>query len=378
MKKFGSKTLIKSALMTIAGAVMAALFAVHASAMTPTLTISNTSYGSEQVTVYGDPNASVILDYYSGGQLYGAGVIGYTNYSGYYSGQLYTSNYNIPNGAQVVVIVNGQQSASAVWQGNGYNNGYPNGNYGGTITLSQNNVSLNIGQSQNIYITNTYNNGYNQYYVSNNNGTNNVVTATVSGTTITVYGQSAGSGNITVCSSYSTYYNSNCATLYVSVNGYTNNNNCYNYYYSNCYPQTGYNNTISVSNSNVQLTVGNSGVVTLYGNNNYNSGYNNNTFYITNNNSSIATATVNGNTLSIYGIAPGSTSVTVCSAGIYTNNGYNNGYYNNYGNSGCATVNVTVMAQQYYYNTSNQYYPPYPYNNGQYYYSPQYHCWMHY
>lgn len=352
MRKYGFKSIMG----IVAAVALSFFFVTQASAMTPSLSLVNNGYGSLQLTVYGDPNSSVILDYYSGNQLLGAGVIGYTNYSGSFSSTINPNNYAIPNGAQAIVMVNGQQSSPIVWQGNGYNN-YPGNGYGGTPILNQTNVVLTVGQSQIITISNGggyYNN--NQYYISNNG--NNIVTATVNGNQINLYGQTSGTTTLSVCSNNNYnygYYNNNndCATVYVTVNG------------GNYYPP------ISVSNSNVQITAGNTAVVTLYGNNtvypynnynynNYNNNgyYNSNNFYVTNGNSGIANATVNGNTLNIYGITQGSTTITVCQ----------------YGTNQCTTIYVTVTAPVYVYNPPYYYYPP---QNG-WYYSNSQHCWLHY
>lgn len=363
MRKYSFKSI-----MGIVAAVALSFFLVtQASAMVPTLSLVSNSYGQLQVTVYGDANSPVILDYYSGNQLMGAGIIGYTNYSGSFSSTINSNNYTIPNGAQVIVMVNGQQSSPVLWQNNGYNN-YPNNGYGTTPILSQANVVLSVGQSQIITVSNGggyYNN--NQYYISN--GGNNIATATVNGSQITLYGQTAGTTTLSVCSNnnYNNGYNYNnggCATLYVTVNS---NNNYYPPTYYPPYP-TYSNYPLTVSNSNVQLTVGNTTAVTVYGNTtgnnypyNYNNGYynNSNNFYITNGNSNIATATFNGNTLTIYATAPGSTTITICQSG--TNQ--------------CTTIYITVTSPIYIYN--QQYYYPPQGNNGWYYSNAQ-HCWLHY
>ncbi len=390
MKKFS----LKSVFIPVLSIVMALFLVTTASAMTPSLTVTSNGTGSLQVSVYGDANASVILDYYSGNQLMGAGVIGYTNYSGYFSGTINSYQYNIPTGASAIVVVDGQQSPAVVWPSNGYNNGtgncgYYNGYYtcnnnggytNGQISLSQSNVSLTVGQSQTVTIYNGAYNNYNnynyssQYYV--NNSSNGIVSGTINGNVITIYGQSAGSGSLSVCSSYG----GGCATLYVTVTGnyntctYPYNYNCNNngygngtcgyyngYYTCNNYGNGGYYNTpLSVSNSNVQVTVGNTGSVTIYGANNtypYNNGYYGyNNYYVTSNNSGIANATINGSILSIYGTTPGSTTITVCSSN---------------GGSQCATIYVTVTQPMYIYNSPYNY----PTQPGNWYYSNTLNCW---
>ncbi len=360
---------------------MALFFATQVSAMTPTLSLNSNGTGTFQVTVYGDPNSNIILDYYSGGQLMGAGIIGYTNYSGYYSNTISAYNYNVPAGAEAVVIVDGQESSGVTWPvGYGNTNScYPYScgyDTGGQISLSQSSLSLSVGQSGSVtvYNSNTYNN-YNQYTVTNN--ASGVVNGTINGNVITVYADSAGTGSLNICST-----SGGCATLYVTVSGYNNTNYCYQYPY-NCnttnycyqtYPYncnnggTGYYSTpVSVSNSNVQLTVGSTGSVALYGGST-NNGYGYNSYYVSSNNSSVASATVNGSTLTIYGTNPGTSSISVCSSN---------------GGGQCASVSVTVTAQYQYPVYNNQYnsqyyygspytYPPYS-GNWQYSYSQN--CW---
>jgi hypothetical protein len=378
---------VKSILAGMLGLIVAVVFAVQASAMVPTLTLTNNGYGTIQVSVYGDANAPIVLDYYANGQLLGAGILGYTNYNGSFSGSINQSNYYlIPNGAQVIVMVNGQQSNMVTWQSNGSSyNPYPYNN--SALTFSVTNTSLTVGQSQTVYINGSYNTGYGNQYSISSNLSNGVVQATISGNALTLYGQNAGSATITVCSNNNGYYNYNngsngCGTLYVTVTGNYYNNPCPVYtVYNNCgngyqpYPYT--NNAISVSNSNVQVMLGSTAAVTVYdGSNNYydpyNNGYNNygsGNYYVTNNGSAIASATVSGNTVSIYGMGVGYTTLNVCQTSgscavinvtvtspyVYNGyNGYNSGYYNNYNNG----------------------YPPD--STGNWYWNSNQNCWQHY
>jgi hypothetical protein len=404
MKMFNLKSLALTAL----SIVMALVFATQVSAMSPNLSLTSNGNGLIQVTVSADANANIILDYYSGGQLLGAGLIGQTNYSGYFNGTLTASAYTIPSGAQVIVMVNGLQSAPTTWPTvSNYNNGCvyncPPVYNNNQITLSISNLNLTIGQTQTVTINNgtTYNNNYysgGQYYVSNTG--NNTVNATVSGSTLTLYGQSVGTTTLTICSNNNagygyTSYNNGCATLLVNVTGDTNYNynynDPYNYnnqnYQYNTYPYNTYNNNynnytaynaLSVSNNNVQVTVGNAGVVTLYGSNTpyqystngalypyTTNGRNGSNYYVTTTNNGIATATVNGNTLTVYGTGAGTTAVNVCSIG----------------SNQCAVVNVTVIAPVNNYYTNNGpyviYNTPYDYPTqpGNWYYSYPDHCW---
>ncbi len=91
-------------------------------------------------------------------------------------------------------------------------------NYGnGSISFSQSSVNLNSNQSTNVTIYGS-NNYSNSYYISSNSNSS-IVSASISGNTIYLYAQGTwGTSNISVCQSGG----SNCATLSVTVNGYTN------------------------------------------------------------------------------------------------------------------------------------------------------------
>lgn len=175
-------------------------------------------------------------------------------------------------------------------------------NYNGNLTFSQSSVSLNQNQNITISIYNS-NNSYSSYYISNNSNSN-VVSASISGNSLNLYGNNTGASNITVCSNYGNI----CGTVYVTVN----NNN-----YS----------SITFSQSTVNLNPNLSTSVTIYG-----SG----SFYISNNSSpSVVTASISGSILNIYANSVGSSSITVCT--------------NNYSNT-CGTVYTTVNP---YYPRSN-------------------------
>ncbi len=362
---------LKSIFAPVLAMIIAMVFATQVSAMNPGITFISNSNGTIQTTVYADPNASIILDYYSGGQLMGAGIIGTTNFSGYYTGTINTYQYNIPSGAQVLVVVNGQQSATTPWPNTGYN-----GSYGNNVAplLSQNSLNMIVGQNGSVTVSGNGYNNYNQYYIANSS--NNVANATISGNTVSVYAVNAGTTTISVCSnslvntiSYGLgNYSGSCTSLYVTVTGNNYIPPVYTYPTYPTYPayptypsnNYNYSSPISVSNSNVQVTVGNVGTVNLYSGYSYNNnGYNNSSYYVTTNNNSVATATINGSVLTIYGTNPGNTTVTVCGT---------NG-------SQCATINVTVIAPTYYVNNGG--YNNYQNQNGNWYYSGYNHCWMH-
>lgn len=207
------------------------------SAMTPTLSLSNNGNNTVFVTVYGDPNSSVNLYYnnYSGLQtLY----LGSTNYSGYLSTSLNLNTYNINPNTTVYVIVNNQQSSTASWPTNYYqNNNYVNGG----LTVSS--LTLPLGSSATLSLGNTYNGVYvsnnsNSGVVSVNNSNSNTIVgctgynqySTITGqscyysqnqnyysnnNSVVIYASSIGYSTLTICSNNS----STCNTLNVNVVG---------------------------------------------------------------------------------------------------------------------------------------------------------------
>ncbi len=131
------------------------------------------------------------------------------------------------------IIINGISAGSTTLQICATGNGqcvslFVTVNGSGNVTLSQSNVNLNSNQTQYITVT-----GTNSFYISNNT-TPSVASAVVSGNGVTVTGISSGTTSISVCPNYG----SNCATLYITVNGTSSGNNMvgiYDYYFS---PQT--------------------------------------------------------------------------------------------------------------------------------------------
>jgi hypothetical protein len=174
-------------------------------------------------------------------------------------------------------------------------------------TLSQTNVSLTPGQSLVVSAYNTLN----SLYLSGTPNTS-IATVVISGNNINIYGVSTGNTSATICE-----YNSICNTIYITVSGANN----------------GYNNygNLSLSQTSLSLTVGQTSLVTAY-----NSSYSYATLYVSSNSSpNVATATISGNNISIYGNSAGVSNIIVCQ---------NNSV------SYCGTVYVTVTGG---YNTYN-------------------------
>lgn len=238
------------------------------------------------------------------------------------------SLYAYQTGSSVITVCSYQNQGCATVYVSVNSSG---GNYGGQITFSQNNITLNYNQSTTVTVYGGYNNSY---YISNNTNSN-IVNASISGSQLNLYARNSGNAQITICSNNS----SECGILYVTV-GYGNGSN---------------NNAISFGEVSPVVSVGQTRAIAIYG------GYNNyssNNYYVsstTNNN--IVSATISGSSLSLYGINNGSSTVTVCQSGngcgsLYVSvvgyNNYNNGNYN-YGSPYLTTTTLpTAYSGQYY------------------------------
>lgn len=185
----------------------------------------------------------------------------------------YLTLYGILNGTSTVVVCSSLGSCNSLSATVSYISN------GGSLTLSQSNVNLLAGQSLSI----TVSGGSTPYSLSSNSG--NIFQATLNGNIINLYGVNSGSSSVSVCSSGGA-----CVTLSVVVNG-----------------GTGSTNGPSFSQSSISLTAGQSQSVTLSGN----SGY-----YISGNtNSSVATAMINGSTITVSGLTAGNSNISVCQSG---------------------------------------------------------------
>lgn len=164
------------------------------------VSISGASYGQTVDLVYSLPGSSL--------QTVISNIA--TIYSGTWNGTLNLNEYGIVPGSQVFVRVGGQQSdiitVGSNYGGCTYNCGSPFG-----LSLSQNQVNLTVGQSRAV---SAYNYGSGIYISSNSNPA--VVSVSVSGNQVNLYGLMNGSSTVTVCSST---YGYGCASIYVTVSG---------------------------------------------------------------------------------------------------------------------------------------------------------------
>ncbi|MBL8029925.1 MAG: hypothetical protein JNN11_01625 [Candidatus Doudnabacteria bacterium] len=275
----------------------------------PSLSVSQEGgYGSYKVFVSnGDSNSRVVL--YAKAQnsnLWSTVVdpIGQTDYNG----SLNITTYLGSGMEQFYVTVNSQSSDTvSVGVGSCL---YGCGN-SGNLWFSPQNPTLNVGQSLAVSISSSgY--GYNTSYYISSNSNPSVVTASVSGSILNLYGSQSGSSTINVCHNTS----GSCNTIYVVVNAGQGNGNLW------------------FSQSTVNLNQDQNSTINIYSNN-QNSG----AFYISSNsNYNVVSATVSGNVLSLRGVGNGSANVVVCQ----------------YNNNACATLLVSVNAS----NSGNIWFSP--------------------
>ena len=153
------------------------------------------------------------------------------------------------------------------------------GNAVQALSFSQTNIALAQGGSQAV----TVSGGSGTYSLSGNSNLN-VVSTSLSSSTLTMSAVAAGSATITVCDQ-----SSNCGTVNVTVSS------------------SGSSGSSMFSTTNPAVSVGQTTKVSLSGGT---------TYYLFNNtNSNIVQASVDGDILSLYGASAGSAKVTVCIAG---------------------------------------------------------------
>ena len=269
-----------AALMALVATIgSASVFTNKAFAATPTLALASAGDGDTvQITVNGDPNASVIMYYTKTNVGQEAVSLGTTSSSGYLSTTLSTSQYGIASGSNVYVTtggINGTQSAEVVW---------PVASTTGTFSVSQTSVVLAVGQSSTITV---YNNPGTALYMSNNSNPQ-VANVNINSNQVTVTGISNGSTVVTLCAQG---YSADCVSTYVSV-------------------QNGGTQALTFSLSNVTVAPGQSVPITITGG----SG----TYEVLNNSNSAAIQTnISGSTITLTSNSTtGSSAITVCSSNM--------------------------------------------------------------
>ena len=151
-------------------------------------------------------------------------------------------------------------------------------NTSGGVSFSVPNPVMTVGQSQSIAIYST--NGINTYTISNNTSAN-IVSLSLSGSSLYLVGQNLGSSTVTLCQTSSTI----CGTLYVTV--------------------TGAGGGLTFNPSNVNVALNQNQTVSITGGDG--------TYYISSNtNPSAAAVSLQSSSLYVTGLNSGTSSVTIC------------------------------------------------------------------
>ena len=254
-------------------------------AATPTLSVSGNG-DMVTMTVNGDANATVLMYYTKTGVGPTLHSIGTTNSSGYLSTSVSTSTLGVASGSAVHVTINSQSSSDVSWPTTSLTTS--------TITLSQTGLVLNVGSSSTITAT-----GSSSLYLSNNTNPA-VANVAISGSSITITGNTYGSTVVTICPQTSS---TNCPSVYVTV-------------------QNSGTSSLTFSQTNLTIAYNQSVPVTISGGTG---------FYtiLSNSNSTNVSASLNSSTVTLRALqSSGQSSITVCSSDI----------------SSCGIINVTIGA----------------------------------
>ena len=262
------------------------LAGVAQAALPVTLALTAISGDAVQVRISGDSGSTIRFSFLPPGAIAVTNIVlGLTDASGNFLNTLSSGGYAIPAGSAVYATINGQQSPTMLWP-----------TYTSSLTLSQNNLTLGLGQSVLISSSNSL--------ILAANSSPTVAGAAISGSQITISGLSIGFSNITVCGA-----NTGCQSIAVNVG-------------SAGATQT----QTSFSQNNLTISPGQSLEVTINGNSN--AGYR----ILTSSNPASVEASISGtsNILSLYGLrTPGTAAIKVCSVDSSTN---------------CATLKVTTLS----------------------------------
>lgn len=190
------------ALLVSAAAFVPSVFAT----VPPTLTLSATNSGDNvQVTVTGDPSSSVLLSYIEAG--YGPTItsLGSTDVNGNFTTVISSAGYNLTAGTLVTAIIgstSGPKSPTIAWP--------VVSAAANSLSLSQNAVVVNAGSSVTLAASNL---GSGALYVANNSNSS-IANVGISGSQVTISGNISGSTTVTLCPVGNTV---SCPTVYVTV-----------------------------------------------------------------------------------------------------------------------------------------------------------------
>ncbi len=236
-----------------------------------------------------------------------------------------------------IVYINAQGSGSsnisicATGSGGACGNVYVTVTGGGSngLSFSPSNPTLYGGQSLAVAIYNSLA-SYGLFVSSNSNS--NVVSASISGSTLTLYANNPGTSNIVVCSNGSVQ----CGTLFVTVSGSGSTGS-----------------SIFFTPSSLSLTIGQSNNVTISGPYSYN-------YYISTNSSpNVASAVIQNNILTVTGTNSGYTTFSICQNGVSQCGSLgvtvNSGGYGGYGSLSLSQTSAGITVGQTTYITAYNY-----------------------
>ena len=249
-------------------------FSARVFAASSTLAITNTGDGdSVQISVTGDPNASVLFYYTKTGSGVSLNFLGNTNAQGSFITTVSATTYQVAPSTPVHVSINNHASPDVTW---------PAATAASGLSLTKTSLVLPLGQSASFT---AFNNGSNLLYLASNSSPQ-VANVNISGNNISVSGNNFGSTTITICANGTT---TACASAYVTVQN------------TNAIPLT-------FSQTNVAVASGTSITVNALGGTG--------SFVLVNNsNSSVIQASMLGAAVSLKALqTSGSSAITICSS----------------------------------------------------------------
>ena len=278
MNKFYIK-IISTVFVTIFTLFISANLTLAAS--TPSLSLTNGASAVNISVTNADPNATVNFYFPSSNTnnsnsiTYTSIDIGQTNSSGSFNISVAPNSYGLNGGTSVYISVDNVNSPSIIWPA-AVNSSIQNG----SLILSQQNTTMTVGQTVNIFPTNTSNT------LTVQGNTNSSVASAYfqsSNNSVIITGQNTGSTTVSICAG-----TAGCSSVSVSVQAPTQ--------------------TITFSQSPAYIILGNSAQnINIYG---PGSGYS-----VSNPNQNILTTSLNGTSVSLQGLSLGQVTLSVCASG---------------------------------------------------------------
>ena len=271
---------VKQKIITFISSLIIGLSALagNALAATPALTLTQNGNTANLTINSASPNSAIMLYQRQSSSYWSSATYpGSTDSSGNFSGSVSITWDGSTNAMQFYVTVNGSTSnvAQLIPQSSGSG-----------LTFSNTNPILSVGQNLAISISSS-NTSSTSYYLSNNTNSS-AVNPVLSGSVLTLYGQTQGSATLTVCQNNTLI----CGALVVTVNS-----------------STGSSGTLTLNPTSLtSLSPGQNAPVTA-GN------ATGNLYISSNSNSSAITTGISGSTVTVYALASGTGSLTICDQG---------------------------------------------------------------